>query len=92
VRVEFGIPATRIAEIATKTGAALVFMATHGRIGLHRAVLGSVAGQVLERGSTPLVLIRPAALTSGSAANSGDSESIVDPPFSDRDRARNPVG
>ena len=56
------------------TGAALVFMATHGRTGLRRAVMGSVAGQVLELGTTPLVLIRPAArpttLVSRSAARS----------------------
>jgi Universal stress protein family len=41
------------------TGAALVVMATHGRTGLRRSIMGSVAGQVLERGSAPLVLVRP---------------------------------
>jgi len=77
--VQFGVPAARIAEVATTTGAALVFMATHGRTGLRRAVMGSVAGQVLECGSTPLVLIRPAAtsntLVSDATAGSGNSES-----------------
>lgn len=56
-----GAPASGIAEAATSTNSALVFMATHGRTGLRRAVMGSVAGQVLEHGTTPLVLIRPAA-------------------------------
>ena len=78
-KVQFGIPAASIAEAATTTGAALVFMATHGRTGLRRAVMGSVAGQLLERGSTPLVLIRPSAtpttLVPDSAARSGNSES-----------------
>ena len=59
--VQFGVPAACIAQAATTTGAALVFMATHGRTGFRRAVMGSVAGQVLELGSTPLVLLRPAA-------------------------------
>jgi nucleotide-binding universal stress UspA family protein len=53
--VQFGAPAARIAETANKVGAALVYMATHGRTGLSRAVMGSVAGQVLEHGNTPLV-------------------------------------
>ena len=39
--VQFGVPAVRIAEVATTTGAALVFMATHGRTGLRRAVMGT---------------------------------------------------
>jgi nucleotide-binding universal stress UspA family protein len=40
-------------------GAALIGMATHGRTGLSRAVFGSVAGQILEHGTTSLVLVRP---------------------------------
>lgn len=39
--------------------AALVVMATHGRTGLGRLILGSVAGQVLRRGTVPLLLVRP---------------------------------
>jgi nucleotide-binding universal stress UspA family protein len=69
--VQLGHPAACIAEAASKTGAALVFMATHGRTGVRRAVMGSVAGQVLEHGDTALVLIRPGAsattLTSSTA-------------------------
>ena len=57
--VRFGPPAARIAEAAAATRAALVVMATHGRTGLRRAVLGSVAGRVLHEGTTPLVLVRP---------------------------------
>jgi nucleotide-binding universal stress UspA family protein len=37
----------------------LVVMATHGRSGIRRALVGSVAGHVLRQGSTPLVLVRP---------------------------------
>jgi nucleotide-binding universal stress UspA family protein len=59
--VRLGDPATAIAEAAASASAALVFMATHGRTGVRRAIMGSVAGQVLERSGVPLVLIRPPA-------------------------------
>jgi nucleotide-binding universal stress UspA family protein len=39
----------------------LVVMATHGRTGIRRAVLGSVAGAVLTTGSVPVLLVSPAA-------------------------------
>jgi nucleotide-binding universal stress UspA family protein len=42
-------------------GADLVVMATHGRTGIRRAVLGSVAGAVLTTGSVPVLLVSPAA-------------------------------
>src|SRR5207302_9277786 len=48
-----------MAEIAR--GADLVVMATHGRTGLRRAVLGSVAGKVLTTGSVPVLLVSPTA-------------------------------
>jgi hypothetical protein len=37
-------------------------MATHGRSGLARLVLGSVATGVLQRAARPLLLVRPAAV------------------------------
>ena len=37
----------------------LVVMATHGRKGLQRAVMGSVAEVVLARGTVPVLLVRP---------------------------------
>jgi nucleotide-binding universal stress UspA family protein len=37
----------------------VVVMATHGRTGFRRAVLGSVAGAVLREGSTPVLLVGP---------------------------------
>ena len=59
--VRFGAPAEGIAESAADTHAALVIMATHGRTGFRRALMGSVAGRVLHDGTTPLVLVGPAA-------------------------------
>jgi nucleotide-binding universal stress UspA family protein len=57
-----GEAATRIAEVAAEQGAAAVVMATHGRTGLARALIGSVAGAIVHQGTTPVVLVRPAKL------------------------------
>ena len=47
-----------MAEIAHTVD--LIVMATHGRTGIRRAVLGSVAGAVLTAGSVPVLLVSPA--------------------------------
>jgi nucleotide-binding universal stress UspA family protein len=60
--VRMAEPAESIIGEAAASGAALVVMATHGRTGLGRLISGSVARAVLERGSLPLLLIRPAGL------------------------------
>ena len=50
-------------------GTALIAMATHGRSGMNRFLLGSVAEKVLRGGASPLMLVRAkeAAKTSGEA-------------------------
>jgi nucleotide-binding universal stress UspA family protein len=60
--VAFGDPAVAIGDAASDVGAGLIVMATHGRTGAMRTVIGSVAGRVLEHGRTPLVLVHPTAL------------------------------
>lgn len=60
VDVRSGEPAEAIEAALRQNGAALVVMATHGRGGLVRSIMGSVAGRVLRDGSAPMVLIRPA--------------------------------
>lgn len=52
-------PAT-IARLAREQRADLIAMATHGRGGLARMVLGSVAMGTLQQAHVPLLLIRPA--------------------------------
>jgi nucleotide-binding universal stress UspA family protein len=54
-----GDPAIQIALAAHERNAAAVVMATHGRTGIVRAVLGSVAGEVVHSTSSPVLLIRP---------------------------------
>lgn len=53
-----GDPATVIAETAAETGADLVVMGTHGRTGLTRFVMGSVAEEVLRRAPCPVLTVR----------------------------------
>jgi nucleotide-binding universal stress UspA family protein len=57
-----GFPIAKIAEIAHGEGVDLVAMATHGRGGLARLVLGSVATGTLQRAGLPVYLVRPAEL------------------------------
>jgi nucleotide-binding universal stress UspA family protein len=54
-----GRPSEVLPPFASPENARLVVMATHGRSPLARAGLGSVADQVVRRGSVPVLLIRP---------------------------------
>lgn len=67
--VEKGKPAEVIIEKAAADKSVLVTMATHGRSGLNRFLLGSVAEKVLRGTASPLLLIRAAegATTAGEA-------------------------
>jgi len=60
VDVQMGEPDAGIITAATERNADLIVMATHGRTGLRRITIGSVAGNVLRAGNTPLLLVRPA--------------------------------
>jgi nucleotide-binding universal stress UspA family protein len=52
-----GIPARQICAYATSVGADLIVMGTHGRTGISRAVLGSVAEAVVRRAACPVMTI-----------------------------------
>ncbi|SRR5713226_1045957 len=56
--VAVGKPAEVIVEIAAADPATLVAMATHGRSGIQRWLLGSVANKVLHTTRNPLFLVR----------------------------------
>jgi nucleotide-binding universal stress UspA family protein len=62
VAVCTGNPAQQIAATATEHNAAAIVMASHGRTGIVRSILGSVAGQTLHHSPCPVLLIRPATL------------------------------
>ncbi|HWP59619.1 MAG TPA: universal stress protein [Candidatus Acidoferrales bacterium] len=57
--VEIGKPAETIVRIGATHPDALMAMATHGRSGLRRWIVGSVADKVLHGASNHLLLIRP---------------------------------
>lgn len=52
-------PARGIVDYAASNRADLIALATHGRGGLRRVFLGSVADKVVRSGSTPVLLVRP---------------------------------
>lgn len=56
--VKFGSAADEIVRFAEEIKADMVAMATHGRSGLGRWVLGSVAERVVRAGNTPVLLVR----------------------------------
>lgn len=53
-----GKPAESIADYATKNGVDLVIIATHGRSGISRWALGSVAERVLRSTCAPVLMVR----------------------------------
>ena len=56
--VWYGPPATAIIEAARLQKGDLIVMTTHGRSGLGRLILGSVAESVLRGTTTPILLLR----------------------------------
>lgn len=56
--VEEGHPGEVISEMATKVDADLIVMGTHGRRGLERALMGSVAREVANTATVPLLLVK----------------------------------
>ena len=52
-------PATGILQFVTESGADLVVMASHGRHGVVRAVVGSVTDKVIRAGHTPVLIVHP---------------------------------
>ncbi len=54
-----GTPHTAITEYADREEIDLIVMGTHGRTGLDRLLLGSVAEKVVRTAETPVVTVRP---------------------------------
>jgi len=57
--VEFGEPAEEIVTFAAHAPVDLIVMASHGRTGIQRLLMGSVAARVLRDSPVPVLLIRP---------------------------------
>jgi nucleotide-binding universal stress UspA family protein len=56
--IRFGPPAETVLEEAAARGSTLIALATHGRSGLQRLVLGSVAEKLLQLSDVPVLLTR----------------------------------
>jgi len=57
-RLEEGDPATVIQQVAQEVNADLIVMGTHGRKGLVRLLLGSVAEQTVRQAPCPVLTVR----------------------------------
>lgn len=73
VHVRSEDPATEIAQLATDLEAELVVVGTHGRRGLRRLLLGSVAEGVVRLARCPVLVVRP-------IVNDDDAEPKIEPP------------
>ena len=59
VHVELGHPAQTIVDRAESLGADLTVIASHGRTGLERALLGGVAEAVVRGSKSPVMIVKP---------------------------------
>ncbi|MEZ4224328.1 MAG: universal stress protein [Polyangiaceae bacterium] len=59
--VDFGKPAKAIVDLAAEVGADLIIVGTHGRTGLSRLMLGSVAEATVKEATCPVLVMRPKA-------------------------------
>jgi len=66
-QVRVGDPAHEIYHCSVEEEASLIAMSTHGREGLDRWILGSVAERVMRASGIPLLLANPAALSEDDA-------------------------
>jgi nucleotide-binding universal stress UspA family protein len=79
--VRVGYPAVVIPSVAEEERVDLIMMATHGRGGFARAMLGSVATGTLQRSTVPVLLIRPLTVQRVTAAiGPGEAETRSDGP------------
>jgi nucleotide-binding universal stress UspA family protein len=70
VKIMSGDPAARIADEAKHEKADLIAMSTHGRSGIARWVLGSVADKILHESKIPMWMVRPKKIIHEMANNS----------------------
>lgn len=57
ILIDVGVPAERIVRVAKARRADVIVMGTHGRTGLTRALLGSVATRVIATAGCPVLTV-----------------------------------
>ena len=60
-RLAMGAPAAEICRIAAEEGADMIVMGTHGRTGVMRLLMGSIAESVLRHAPCPVLVYRETA-------------------------------
>jgi len=58
-RIVEGLPVDEILRAARRQRADLIALGTHGRTGLRRAFMGSVAERVVSQARCPVLTVRP---------------------------------
>ncbi len=59
IEIAFGDPGHEIADYAKRIDADLIVMPSHGRTGLKRILIGSVAERVMRLAHCPLLILKP---------------------------------
>jgi nucleotide-binding universal stress UspA family protein len=59
-RLMIGSPATAIIEMARRENVEMIVMATHGRTGLTRLLMGSIAEEVVRKAECPVLVVKTA--------------------------------
>ncbi len=55
---EIGIPSEEILRVAEEIEASVIVMGTHGRTGLSRLLMGSVAEEVVRKACSPVLTVK----------------------------------
>jgi nucleotide-binding universal stress UspA family protein len=75
----YGTPYFGITNIARSQRVGLIVMATHGRGGMTRALLGSVATATLRQTDVPILLVRPDAVEQPAEPSSSEAQAASEP-------------
>jgi nucleotide-binding universal stress UspA family protein len=79
-QLERGDPAELILSVAQDLGCDLIVMGTHGRSGLARLFMGSVAEEVLRTAPCPVLTFRPSSLPHDPAEQPRDEAALANAP------------
>lgn len=67
-RLVLGSPATAIVDLAEREGVEMIVMPTHGRTGVFRLLMGSVAEEVVRKAKCPVLTVKAVAQPKRTAA------------------------
>lgn len=72
-----GVPVEEVLRMAKEVQSDLIVMGTHGRTGLGRLLMGSIAEQVLRRTACPVLTVRSSQALAGPAPVDGEAKTIT---------------